>query len=419
VAESVNNHGAFVWSIAELLRGDYRQSDYQKVILPLVVIRRFDAVLEPTKQQVIEQHDKYKDKVDNLDLILQRASGQQFYNTSPLTFRKLLDDPAMIADNLRAYIAAFSPSARDIIDKFKFDTQISDLDTADLLYQVLSKFADLDLHPDAVSNEEMGYLYEELIRKFNELSNETAGEHFTATITQAVTKGLDPTVPMKASNIPWIGEIPEHWNVTSDKRVSAVQYGLGQPPPESEDGIPIIRATNIDRGNISEDDLMRADLENLPLDRAPLLEAGEILVVRSGALTGDSAIITTRWVGSAPGYDLRLTPQTISVEYLAWFLLSTSGLEQMWLESSRAAQPHLNADELGGISVPYPPSEAQVAIGKFINGYMSTSQRLTNTLETQLALLAEYREALITAAVTGEIDVDTFDTDRHLERTTA
>ena len=244
-------------------------------------------------------------------------------------------------------------------------------------------------------------------------------EKRTATSTQAVTKGLDPTVPMKPSNIPWLGEVPTHWEVTAVKRVSMVQYGLGQPPPESDDGIPIVRATNIDRGSISKDNLMHANLSDLPLDRAPLLVAGEILVVRSGALTGDSAIITSRWVGSAPGYDLRLTPQTMSAEYLAWFLLSTPGLEQMWLESSRAAQPHLNADELGGVGLPYPPLAEQGSIALFINDYVSTSHRLASTLESQLSLLAEYREALITAAVTGEIDVDTFDNDRNMEEATA
>ena len=179
MAALVNNHGAFVWSIAELLRGDYKQSEYQKVVLPLVVIRRLDAVLEPTKDAVLAKHKQYKDRVDNVAPILRQVSGEQFYNTSPLTFTKLLDDPGMVADNLRAYIAAFSPSAREVIDKFEFNTQITRLDKADLLYLVLSKFADLDLHPEKVSNEEMGYLYEDLIRKFSELSNETAGEHFT------------------------------------------------------------------------------------------------------------------------------------------------------------------------------------------------------------------------------------------------
>jgi type I restriction enzyme M protein len=175
----IKNHAAFIWSVADLLRGDYKQSEYGKVIMPLTVLRRLDCVLEPTKAKVLERHVKLKGSIDNIGPVLEAVSGEQFYNTSPLDFRRLLDDPGQIAGNLRAYIAGFSASARDIIEKFDFDTQITKLDRANLLYLVVSKFAEIDLHPDKVSNLEMGYLYEELIRRFSELSNETAGEHFT------------------------------------------------------------------------------------------------------------------------------------------------------------------------------------------------------------------------------------------------
>ena len=175
----INNHAAFIWSVADLLRGDYKQSEYGKVIMPLTVLRRLDCVLEPTKTKVLERHAKLKGSIDNIGPVLEAVSGEQFYNTSPLDFRRLLDDPTQIAGNLRAYIAGFSPSARDIIEKFDFDTQITKLDRGNLLYLVVSKFAEVDLHPNKVSNLEMGYLYEEIIRKFSELSNETAGEHFT------------------------------------------------------------------------------------------------------------------------------------------------------------------------------------------------------------------------------------------------
>jgi type I restriction enzyme M protein len=175
----IKNHAAFIWSVADLLRGDYKQSEYGKVIMPLTVIRRLDCVLEPTKDAVLDRHKKMKGRIDNVDPVLCQVAGQQFYNTSQLTFTKLLDDPNQIAANLRAYIAGFSESARDIIEKFGFDTQIEKLANANLLYQVVGKFAEVDLHPDTVSNLEMGYLYEELIHRFSELSNETAGEHFT------------------------------------------------------------------------------------------------------------------------------------------------------------------------------------------------------------------------------------------------
>ena len=177
---TINNHAAFIWSVADLLRGDYKQSEYGRVILPFTVLRRLDCVLAPTKDEMLAQYDQVKDRVENFDPVLDRLTDiEGLWNTSPFDFRKLLDDPDNLADNLRAYIAGFSPEAREILDKFDFPTQINRLDKANLLYLVVSKFADLDLHPDTVSNLEMGYLYEELIRRFSELSNETAGEHFT------------------------------------------------------------------------------------------------------------------------------------------------------------------------------------------------------------------------------------------------
>jgi type I restriction enzyme M protein len=178
-SETTKNHAALIWSVADLLRGDYKQSEYGRVILPLTVIRRLDCVLEPTKDVVLERHKRLAGSIENLEPVLQAAAGQQFYNTSPLTFTKLLDDPGNIADTLNSYIGGFSEAAKDVIDKFDFGVQIDRLRKSNLLYQAVGKFAEVDLHPGVVSNLEMGYLYEELIRKFSELSNETAGEHFT------------------------------------------------------------------------------------------------------------------------------------------------------------------------------------------------------------------------------------------------
>ncbi len=175
-----NNHAAFIWSVADLLRGTYKQSEYGKVILPLTVLRRLDCVLEPTKAAVLARNAELAAQgIANVDPVLCRVSGEQFTNTSPLTLRRVLDDPAQVADQLRAYIAGFSPVAAGIMEHFAFDAQISRLERNDLLYLVLGRFVEVDLHPDKVSNTEMGYLYEELLRKFSELSNETAGEHFT------------------------------------------------------------------------------------------------------------------------------------------------------------------------------------------------------------------------------------------------
>ena len=177
--EVIRNHAAFIWSVADLLRGDYKQSEYGRVILPLTVLRRLDCVLEPTKQNVLDQVARYADWAGNIEPILIAASGEQFFNTSKHDFKTLLAAPDDLADNLRHYIASFSTGARDVLDKFDFASQIVRLDRSNLLYLVVSKFAQIDLHPQVVPNIEMGYLYEELVRKFSELSNETAGEHFT------------------------------------------------------------------------------------------------------------------------------------------------------------------------------------------------------------------------------------------------
>ena len=178
-SHTIQNHAAFIWQVADLLRGDYKQSEYGKVILPLTVLRRLDCVLEPTKQAVLDRMAQLAGKVHNLDPILQKEAGEQFYNTSRFDFATLIAAPDDLADNLKHYVASFSTSARDVLDKFDFTTQINRLDRSGLLYLVMSRFAEVDLHPDKVSNLEMGYLYEELIRRFSELSNETAGEHFT------------------------------------------------------------------------------------------------------------------------------------------------------------------------------------------------------------------------------------------------
>jgi type I restriction enzyme M protein len=176
------NHQAlssFIWSVADLLRGDYKQSEYGKVILPFTVLRRLDCVLESTKPAVLAEFEtKFKAGL-NPDPFLLRKSGQSFYNISPLDLGRLLGDQDHIRENLYAYIQGFSPAARDIFERFEFFTQVERLAKAGLLYLVTEKFANIDLHPDAVDNAQMGLVFEELIRKFAEISNETAGEHFT------------------------------------------------------------------------------------------------------------------------------------------------------------------------------------------------------------------------------------------------
>lgn len=170
----------FIWSIAELLRGDYKQADYGKVILPFTVLRRLDCVLAPTKKEVLRKYETLKDgPVTNLEPILNRITGQPFHNISKLDFEKLKGDPEHIAENLVTYINGFSSKAREIIEYFNFEEHITRLDQANILYLIVQRFSEIDLHPDVVSNWEMGLIFEELIRRFSEQSNETAGEHFT------------------------------------------------------------------------------------------------------------------------------------------------------------------------------------------------------------------------------------------------
>jgi type I restriction enzyme M protein len=171
---------AFIWSVADLLRGPYKPHQYGRVILPLTVLRRLDCVLEPTKQKVLEKHAALKSSgIKDVEPILNRAAGLKFHNTSKLDFQKLKGDPDKVAQNLTHYIKSFSSKARQIFEFFEFEKEIAKLAEADRLFLVVQKFAEIDLHPDKVPNHEMGLVFEDLIRRFNEASNETAGDHFT------------------------------------------------------------------------------------------------------------------------------------------------------------------------------------------------------------------------------------------------
>src|SRR6056297_1988026 len=181
----IQNLGSFVWSIAEILRGDFKQSEYGKVILPFVVLRRLDCILEASKDAVLEAEKSLPDGVDEptRDMILFGAVGSnvKVFNLSRFTFSKLKgQDPGQLHQNLIDYITKFSPNVRDIfLDKFRFTDQLKRLKDGGILWNVFERFCEIDLHPDTISNLEMGYLFEELIRRFSEMSNETAGEHFT------------------------------------------------------------------------------------------------------------------------------------------------------------------------------------------------------------------------------------------------
>ncbi|WP_414469822.1 type I restriction-modification system subunit M [Methanobacterium sp. ACI-7] len=177
----------FIWDLADLLRGPYKRNEYQKVILPFTVLKRFDSVLEHSKKEVLDTYDKYKNEFDNLDHILldvardKDGNRLEFYNYSKYNFKSLLEDPENIEDNLKYYIDSFSKNAQQIFENFQIKTHIEKLSKVNRLYILIKKFSEskVDLHPDKVSNHEMGTIFEDLIRRFAEQSNEEAGEHFT------------------------------------------------------------------------------------------------------------------------------------------------------------------------------------------------------------------------------------------------
>lgn len=183
--DTINNNASFIWSIAELLRGDFKQSEYGKIVLPFTILRRLDCLLEASKHAVLDMADSLPEDMDDemrMTILSEVANaGGQIYNTSRFTFATLRQqDASQLRANLVDYLTHFSPNVRDIfVEKFKFTEVLKDLDDKGSLWMVFEKFCQLQIHPNQVSNLEMGYLFEELIRRFSEVSNETAGEHFT------------------------------------------------------------------------------------------------------------------------------------------------------------------------------------------------------------------------------------------------
>ncbi len=181
--EKYKKHSDLIWSIANLLRGPYRPPQYRRVMIPLTVLRRLDCVLEKTKDKVVAMHRNLKDAGKHDDETIEKIINNKFkltfHNTSDFTFQTLLDDPDKLAANLNKYIAGFSSRARKILEKFKFDEEIEKLDEANRLFEVIKEVADVDFHPARVPTMAMGYIFEDLVRRFNEQANEEAGDHFT------------------------------------------------------------------------------------------------------------------------------------------------------------------------------------------------------------------------------------------------
>lgn len=178
------DHGTsenLVWQIADLLRGPYRPPQYERVILPMTVLRRFDCVLAPTKAKVLAEYEKCKHKLegDALDLFLNRVAGQRFHNRSALDFELIKNDPDNVAKRLARYVSGFSKDVYEIFEAFEFETEIKRMSESNILYLVVSQFARVDLRPETISNEQMGLIFENLIRRFSELAIKTSGDNST------------------------------------------------------------------------------------------------------------------------------------------------------------------------------------------------------------------------------------------------
>jgi type I restriction enzyme S subunit len=223
-------------------------------------------------------------------------------------------------------------------------------------------------------------------------------------IYQAVTKGLDDSVELVDSGVEWLGEIPKGWKVDKLKRISDIRYGLGQPPASKDDGLPMIRATDVYRGTIVGDKLLTIDPDTLPLGRNPYLKEDEIIVVRSGAYTGDSAIIPAQYAGAIAGYDMVVTVNRANPKFIAYCLLCDYVLErQLRLLMLRAAQPHLNSQELGGILLVLPKSnEEQQKIVDYLDDETQRLAHLKANLTQQIGVLLDYKKSLIYECVTGK-----------------
>ena len=221
---------------------------------------------------------------------------------------------------------------------------------------------------------------------------------------KALTLGLNPNIETRATGATVLPIVPVGWGFRRLKSVAAVRYGLGQPPVELSSGVGMIRATDVDAGTIRRGNFLRVDPDDLPLGRNPYLKAGEIIVVRSGAYTGDSAIVPSDLDGMVAGYDMVVTATRTSPRFLAYCLLSRYVLEgQIFLLTLRAAQPHLNAEELGGIQLALPPTlDEQEAIADFVDVKFGELNRLRATITAQIDTLTAYRKSLIHECVTGQ-----------------
>lgn len=250
---------------------------------------------------------------------------------------------------------------------------------------------------------------DELIRRYissRERLIELLEEYRQAVIHHAVTRGLDPDVRLKPSGVEWLGDMPAHWETKRLKTIGRIRYGLGQPPRELAEGLPLIRATNVDHGRIIDKNLLYIDPLDVPSGRDAILREKEIIVVRSGAYTGDSAIVPKAYDGAITGYDMVVSVTGAQPEFVAMALLCKYVRDdQLIVASTRSAQPHLNAEELGTAILLIPPLHEQAAIVTYLDKATADIDAAIDRAHREIELLGEYRTRLIADVVTGKVDV--------------
>jgi hypothetical protein len=455
-AETHSQLANFIWSICNLLRGPYKRNEYRKVILPLTVLRRFDCLLAPTKATVLKEHAKIKTKQESVVRnLLEKITGRAFYNLSKLDVPKLLDDPNQLAPNLNSYVHGFSRNVRDIMDRFAFDQQIARMAEKNLLYEVIKTFVRIDLSTERVDNVQMGYVFEELIRIMaapllleqrtiaDFLDTQTAKldtlvaqkralieklkEKHTALISRTVTRGLPPEAAraaglnpcpeMKRSGVDWIGDVPKHWRLTRLKFVVPMIEQGWSPDCDSrasegdECGVLKAGCCNNGRFNANENKALPPDVEPLPkLEVHP----GEVLMSRASGseeLIGSAALVppNTRphLFLSDKTYRLRADERVVVPSHLVCLLQSSIGRFQIRRAISGASglAKNITQNDVKNFWFAIPPIKEQHTIGAFLAREAIKIDQMVAEVEVAIERLLEYRIALVTAAVTGKIDV--------------
>jgi len=400
----IDQKADLIWAIADKLTGVYKPHEYGDVILPLTVIRRFDCILSDTKDAVLQKYDEVKN-LPMKDILLRKASKKDFYNTSKYTFERLMDDPDHIEENFREYLNKFSANVRDILEKFKFDGHITTMANKGILYIVLKEYTTDrgNLHPNEISNLEMGYIFEEIIRRFSESHNEDAGQHYTPReVIQAVTSGINPDVEMKDSGSVWFGNIPINWEMKRLKYVFHIQKDIA-----GEEGHTVLSITQ--RGIIPKDFSNNEGQFANSYANYQLVHKGDFAMNHMDLLTGWVDISKYEGVtspdyrvfvlndknGMCPKYYLYMMQMCYSARIFYGLGQGVSGMGR-W---------RLQADKFLNFYIPIPPYDEQKKIADYITDKVNHIEVEIDKRNKLIKKYQEYKKSLIYEVVTGKKEV--------------